>query len=260
MAQGEGESNYYNSVVLNRYVDSTSPSVSDPLNNYKVQDPYAFRVKQLILPATLILVGSTSQYINAVDQLDKSIYTNFQEGKQSYHFDDYLQYAPYATMWILDACGVESRHRFREQTTNLAVSMAFMGILVNVGKYTIQRQRPNDGSFNSMPSGHTAMAFTGAEILRQEFGHISAWIGVAGYAVAGTVGFMRLWNNRHYLTDVLVGAGIGVLSVRAAYWLAPTINRLIWGSDLRGESKRIDATITPYSDGESSGMAMMMSF
>ena len=71
---------------------------------------------------------------------------------------------------------------------------------------------------NSFPSGHTFTAFTGAEILRREYGEEYPWIAVAGYAVAVTVAAMRVYNNRHWLGDVCAGAGLGILSVTLAYW------------------------------------------
>ncbi len=61
--------------------------------------------------------------------------------------------------------------------------------------------------------------------LRKEYWDVSPWIGVAGYAVAAGTGFFRMYNNRHWLTDVLTGAGIGILSTQAAYWLYPTITK-----------------------------------
>lgn len=65
----------------------------------------------------------------------------------------------------------------------------------------------------------------GAELLRREYWDVSPWIGVAGYAVAAGTGFFRMYNNRHWLTDVIAGAGIGILSVQAAYWLYPAISK-----------------------------------
>lgn len=69
----------------------------------------------------------------------------------------------------------------------------------------------------SFPSGHTADAFVAAAILHQEFKKISPWIGISGYAVAATVGVCRMLNNKHWQSDVLTGAGIGILSVHLAY-------------------------------------------
>ncbi len=65
----------------------------------------------------------------------------------------------------------------------------------------------------------------GAEILRREYWDVSPWIGVAGYVVAAGTGFFRMYNNRHWLTDVIAGAGLGILCAEAAYWLYPVISK-----------------------------------
>ena len=85
-------------------------------------------------------------------------------------------------------------------------------------KYGLAVQRPDGSRFNSFPSGHTFTAFTGAEILRREYGEEYPWLAVAGYAVATTVALMRIYNNRHWLGDVCAGAGLGILSVTLVYW------------------------------------------
>ena len=71
---------------------------------------------------------------------------------------------------------------------------------------------------NSFPSGHTFMAFTGAEILRREYGSQYPWLAVACYATAMLVGFMRIYNNRHWVGDVLAGAGLGMIGVSIVYF------------------------------------------
>lgn len=48
-------------------------------------------------------------------------------------------------------------------------------------------------------------------------------IGYAGYAIAAITGYLRIYNDRHYLNDVVAGACIGVLSTKLAYWLYPKI-------------------------------------
>mgnify|MGYP003199246539 CR=1 FL=1 len=69
--------------------------------------------------------------------------------------------------------------------------------------------KPRDYSF---PSGHTATAFMTATMLTKEYGHISPWIGIGAYSVATATGLMRMANNKHWLSDVLTGAGIGILA------------------------------------------------
>lgn len=94
--------------------------------------------------------------------------------------------------------------------------------VVNGMKYSIGRTRPN-GAEGSFPSGHTATAFMGATLLAHEYGHKSVWIPIAGYTVATATGVMRILNNRHYASDVLVGAAIGILSAELAYWASDAI-------------------------------------
>ena len=84
-------------------------------------------------------------------------------------------------------------------------------------KTWIPSDRPIPGSENSMPSGHTAQAFLSATILDMEYRDTSPWISVGGYAVATTTGILRMVNNQHWISDVLIGAGIGIFSVKAVY-------------------------------------------
>lgn len=83
--------------------------------------------------------------------------------------------------------------------------------------------RPDHSSNNSFPSGHTATAFVGAEQLWQEYKERSIWYGIAGYSVAAGTGFFRMYNNKHWFSDVAMGAGIGIISTKIAYWLTPLI-------------------------------------
>jgi len=89
--------------------------------------------------------------------------------------------------------------------------------------------RPDSSNRLSFPSGHTAQAFISAEFLRQEYKDISPWIGVAGYAVAVGTGFLRRYNNKHWLNDVIAGAGVGILSTHLSYWLYPKIKSTFLG-------------------------------
>lgn len=75
-------------------------------------------------------------------------------------------------------------------------------------KLAVQEERP-DGGQHSFPSGHTSMAFAGAEFIRKELGW--PW-GAPALAAATFVGWSRVESKRHYTHDVLVGAAIGVLA------------------------------------------------
>ena len=88
--------------------------------------------------------------------------------------------------------------------------------VVNILKYSTQVMRPDNTSENSFPSGHTAFAFNLAEVLHQEFKD-KPLVYITGYTIATTVGAMRILNNRHWFTDVMVGAGIGMAATKLVY-------------------------------------------
>ena len=157
--------------------------------------------------------------------LDKHISKGVQKGIPNFEMilDDYMQYAPWAAHAVMGVCGVKgiSKNRYQVLVAD-AFAAVMMAATVNGLKYSINRTRPN-GSNASFPSGHTAMAFTGATLLAHEYGHRSIWIPVAGYTLASATGVMRVLNNRHYLSDVVVGAAVGILSAELAYWATDAI-------------------------------------
>ena len=137
--------------------------------------------------------------------------------------DDYLRFVPLATQLAMSLSGVKGRSNSRWQVLATdAMAPAMMGAMVYGMKYTVDRTRPN-GERGSFPSGHTATAFMGATLLAHEYGHKSVWIPIAGYTVATATGIMRILNNRHYASDVLVGAAIGIATAELAYWASDAI-------------------------------------
>lgn len=120
--------------------------------------------------------------------------------------------------------GVEGRSTWGRYLASSAFSYGIMAALVNSIKYTAKEMRPDGSTANSWPSGHTATAFVGATILHKEYGMtVSPWYSVAGYGVATATGIMRVLNNRHWVSDVLSGAGIGIVSTELGYALGDII-------------------------------------
>ena len=141
-----------------------------------------------------------------------------------YRYDDYMQFSPAAAMIVMRACGVEARSKSgAEWLSAEAFSAGIMAIAVNGIKYSVRRLRPDETTRNSFPSGHTATAFMCATMLHKEYGWRSPWISFAGYTVATFTGASRLMNHRHWCTDVLGGAIIGVGSVELGYLINDAI-------------------------------------
>ena len=123
-----------------------------------------------------------------------------------------MQYAPAAVMLGMKVAGVQSRSSWGRMLVSDAFSALLMGGVVNTLKQTTNVERPDGSNKHSFPSGHTATAFMTATMFTKEYGHKSPWVGVGAYSVATATGLMRMANNKHWLSDVLTGAGIGTLS------------------------------------------------
>ena len=138
--------------------------------------------------------------------------------------DDYTQFfGPVMTVG-LKVAGVEGRSDWPRLVTSSLLSYGIMAGFVNGIKYTAKEMRPDGSTANSWPSGHTATSFVGATILHKEYGLTrSPWYSVAGYGVATATGVMRILNNRHWISDVLSGAGIGILSTELGYFVGDVL-------------------------------------
>ena len=139
------------------------------------------------------------------------------------HADDYLQYLPAAVMLGMKLGRVEGRSSWGRMLASDALSAWLMGGVVYSLKQTTHVVRPDGSNDHSFPSGHTVTAFMTATMLAKEYGHKSPWIGIGAYSVATATGLMRMANNKHWLSDVLTGAGIGILSTELGYYLADLI-------------------------------------
>ena len=175
------------------------------------------------VPATGTLLMATGSAFTFVPEM-KNVAVDLRDaiqadGHESLLFDNYLQYFPAITAPVLNLCGVESKHGFRKLLLLEGGSYLLGSTLLYAGKYGLGVLRPDGRARTSFPSGHTFTAFTGAEVLRHEYGDDYPWLVVAGYAVATLVGAMRIYNNRHWVGDVLAGAGLGIVSVNLTYWI-----------------------------------------
>lgn len=137
--------------------------------------------------------------------------------------DDYLQYSPAVVMVGLKAAGVRSRSSWGRMLVSDAFSVALMAAVTNGMKEGLHVLRPDGSNRRSFPSGHTATAFMTATMLTKEYGYKSKWVGFGSYAMASSVGLMRMANNRHWLSDVMIGAGVGVMATELGYFLADLI-------------------------------------
>ena len=177
------------------------------LSEAPVAKPYV-NPWSLAIPAVLIARGAFSMDSHFDHKLQRYVAENV---KGKVRADDYVQYLPIASVFAFPNLGLPPAHSLKERLVIGATAYALTAIFVNATKYTVRHHRPDTSTHNSFPSGHTATVFTGVEILYQEYKHYDPWIGIGGYAVAAGVGLLRIHNNRHWASDVVAGAGIGIL-------------------------------------------------
>ena len=197
------------------FKSKTNPGVKP----YKFMDDMTFVGIPLFVAGWALKSDKAMFRVNAkADQGGKKntqLLTDFKTG-----IDDYTQFfGPVMTVG-LKLAGYEGRSDWPRLLASAGMSYAIMAAFVNGIKYSAKEMRPDGSTANSWPSGHTATAFVGASLLHKEYGLTrSPWWSVAGYGVATATGVMRVLNNRHWISDVMSGAGIGIMSTELGYAL-----------------------------------------
>lgn len=173
---------------------------------------YKFNPKHLILPASLITVGAVG---TAIDGMNDFHLFSRKEDVKKIRVDDYMEWGMLGWVFVCDLMGKE-KHNWVDQLFLVTLSEGMNAVMTRSLKYAVNETRP-DGGPRSFPSGHTANAFLGAHIAYKEFKDSSPVLAYSGYALALFVAGSRLYNNRHWVADVVAGAGFGILSVELAY-------------------------------------------
>jgi membrane-associated phospholipid phosphatase len=167
-----------------------------------------------------------------------------------HRIDNYLQYAPMAAVYGLNLAGIKGKNDFANRTALMVKS----GLLVAAMTFPLKKitavPRPDTGERNSFPSGHTATAFAAATFMAKEYGHISKWYSIGAYSVATGVGVMRMMNNRHWVSDVLAGAAVGILSTNVVY----LTHQYKWGRHKHGHSQTL---VVPSYDGKTGMLSVV---
>ena len=205
-------------------------------------------LKPYIAPALLITTGTALHFSTDTKE-------NFQDWMQD-HFaysgsaDDYLQYAPLAAVYALNAVGIKGKNNFGNRTAIVIKSLLLNDFMVSNLKRWSGSERPN-GEMHSFPSGHTSVAFALAQFMHHEYGEESVWFSVGAYSCAATVGIMRVAKNAHWISDVIAGAGFGMLSTELIY----LTHQYKWDNEHIG---RFD--IFPFSIGNKKGVTLVYRF
>lgn len=208
-------------ITFSQFTDATTTHFKFTKKQRKNLPSKKNLVTKRIIPIALITTGfllSTSDFEKSLQKdLRNTVGNDF-----SLSLDDYTRYAPVVQLYAADIFGAKSKNHWFDQTRNLVISSIISNGASTILKKEIYKERPGGLDFgsthaNSFPSGHTTTAFTTATVLYEEFIDSNPLLAYSGYAFALATGGLRMMNNAHYLSDVLVGAGIGILATRLVY-------------------------------------------
>jgi len=209
----------------------------------------AYKVPLILVACGLFSVTDNDIFsrVEIHEELDEWV-PNF-----NHHADDYLQHVPILAVYGLNLIGVKGKNNFGNRTALLIKSEFIVTTLTFFFKKATDVPRPDDPmARTSFPSGHTAQAFATATVFSKEYGQRSIWYSIGAYGVATTVGAMRMLNNRHWASDVLVGAGLGIFSANLAY----LTHQYKWGR----VKKPGQTAIVPSFDGQAYMLRIVLGF
>lgn len=226
--------------------------VISPCKKAKAQAEY-------IIPTTLISYGVLAQFVPALDDFDLSIREGFSSFNQNKcKIDDYIQYLPTFAFAGLGTLGVETDYKFVDRLCIGAAAYTLVGATVLTTKQLTGIERPDGSANNSFPSGHTAFSFVGADLVYMAYKDTSPIYGIAAYACATTVGFLRMYNNRHWFSDVVCGAGVGILASRLSFWAFDKIKQCL--NKRNNKDLSFNGDIAPFVYDNKIGLSLSLNF
>ena len=211
------------------------------------------KVTEFMVSGSLLIFGS----ILSGSIIEREFQNNF---KNDFGFsknidiplESFIRFVPIIQMYTADLFGLESRNHWFDQSKYLMISNIITSGLTLAGKRIFNKERPNGFGY-SFPSGHTSISFTNASVLFEEFRNTSPVFAYTGFAISSFAGSLRIINNEHWLSDVLVGAGLGILVTKLVYYLEPLKN---WNPFIRNK----DVSFMPSFNGRQVGIFFRMSF
>jgi hypothetical protein len=197
-------------------------------------------LRQSIVPVSLIGAGLVINYSNGAigkENIQDGISNAFPDF--STNADNFILFVPALTMYAADLLKIESENDAFTQTKYLFIAGVAANLVTYGLKHITDETRPNGEDKLSFPSGHTANAFVMATVLFHEFKNTKPILAYSGFIFASSTGALRVLNNEHWVSDVLVGAGIGIMVTDLVYRFEPLKN---WNPF---KNKKVSTIISP---------------
>ena len=163
------------------------------------------------MKSTYAVLGGAGLVAAAVHNEDTRVNAHFQGGNTKIFAAGQYIGQSYTIGAAAFATYLVGRVKKNEKATHIGIdelrALLESELIVQGLKYTVRRERP-EGTGYAFPSGHAADSFAAATVLQRHFGAKAA---IPTYILASYVAMSRLHENRHYLSDVIFGAGVGYM-------------------------------------------------
>jgi len=235
--------------------DSLLPSARPPLLRRAAQWAGQPAGRRVLVPTLLLSAGVLTTRRVEVVHSDEELREELGEYVPAVRttIDDQLRHVPAVTALGLSLAGVKGKHSTVNQALLFALTYTINNTLTSNLKDLTRVERPGGkGDFSSFPSQHATAAFSAARFLDREYGASSGWYRVGGYSVATGVAALRLIKGKHWLSDVLAGAGVGIASTELAYWVYPRVQRVL----VKGLQDR--ALVLPFYQNGAAGLTAVV--
>jgi len=204
--------------------------IETPVTEFKASHNFLKKNSAYLVPTAMFGFGVMAVNNPALQNFDIKIRDGVvgqPTNSNGHRVEDFLQYTPAYSVFALNAIGVKSQHKMFDRLALYGISNTIMSHTVAKMKSAFGKLRPDGSNNRSFPSGHTATAFQAAEFMRLEYKNESPIYGIAAYAAAATTGALRIYHNSHWFSDVVAGAGIGILSTQLTYFVYPKVKNFV---------------------------------
>lgn len=238
------------------FLFAQSSGTTDSIGGPKQSAHHSIPTGWIALPVAMTGYGLLSLHSHDLQQVNRNVQEKIwvDHPHERVKVDNYLQFSPAVAVFALDFAGVKAIHSLKDRLFLYGITEVVLTGVVQGGKRLSAEWRPDSSAANSFPSGHTATAFAAAEFLRKEYGQRSPLYAIAGYAAAAATGYLRMYNNKHWLGDVIAGAGIGILSTDFSYYIYPRLQKLF-----KGKGQRSTMLLPAWQNGQP-GLALLRYF
>ncbi|MES2426713.1 MAG: phosphatase PAP2 family protein [Bacteroidota bacterium] len=231
------------SVNAQKVTDTTKKNIGDTIKKDLLTAPDTVKKLHtkpwaLVAPGVAITYGVLTLAVHPLRRIDFFVQSETNKTGADFHskLENYFQFGSVAMVYGLNLVGVAGKNTFIDRTALLGLSAGIFGITAFGTKHITHRLRPNGSDYLSFPSGHTGNAFMGAEFLAQEYSSKSPVYTVIGYSLAVTTGVFRMYNRDHWFSDVVAGAGLGIISTKLSYLVYPYIRNALTHTDKKGHT------------------------